>query len=414
MIKISEMPLAELYARPSITLSVENAIRNKEDFSSIQDNYCTKVCKLNCKDPKSVQLEHDPVDVLIIQDHDALPERFKDGIKIEKSHRTIISELCKTNLKNMSYRLVNLLKCRVTQADMVKGKAPSVIKLQKCSPYLLEEIKRSKPSVIISLTTAVTKSLGLGKYSNTNNRGEVQFVNGIPVVLTLHPKVSLMIRQNSSGAMWGPDYWDVINRDFAKAGKLVRKELAIPALETALESNKNKITVARSLAEAVRLVERIKALPLNIILSFDTETTGLDPWHGDAKLLSIQFGFKSGDHIETIVFPLWHRSNTFYDPNVIWEMISEILEGPQPKIGHNVKFDILYIWATKRIRVQNIIFDTMLVLHNINSGIQGNYGLKRAVWDWCPDLGLGGYEDKLPKLTKSKVEAEEDGEIAEV
>jgi hypothetical protein len=55
----------------------------------------------------------------------------------------------------------------------------------------------------------------------------------------------------------------------------------------------------------------------------------------------------------------------------------------------------------------------MLILHNINSGLNKNYGLKRAVWDWIPHTGLGGYEDKLPKLTKLVNNNESDEETDE-
>jgi hypothetical protein len=55
-------------------------------------------------------------------------------------------------------------------------------------------------------------------------------------------------------------------------------------------------------------------------------------------------------------------------------------------------------------------FDTLLVLHSLDSGAQGTYSLKTAVWDIVPWTGLGGYEDLLPKLTKN---APEEGEETE-
>lgn len=405
MIKIKDLSLEELYTKPKITPSIEAAIISKEDFSHIQPNYCDKVCKLKCKNYENVELDHREVDVLIIQDHDAYKDGYKDAERVERSHRAILTELCRRNLQGLSYKITNVLKCQIEEEDLSRGHKPPTTAVQlKCAPYLKKEIELSKPRVIISLTNNATKVLGLKK-SNYTNRGEIHG----NIVLTLHPKIALMIRQNSSGKMWGSDYWEVIDRDFNKAGRMAKGELNVPELDSAIERHKTSLLITRSLEDVRTASNEILSLPLTRIISFDTETTGLDPWDREAKLLTIQFGYRLPTReIRSIVIPLWHRENKNYDPNVAWQMIIPILEGSLPKIGHNVKFDVLYIYATTGIRVKNIVYDTMLILHNLNSGIQGNYGLKRAVWDHLPESGLGGYEDKLPNLTKIKEQEEED------
>jgi uracil-DNA glycosylase family 4 len=405
MIKIKDLTLEELYNKPKATPSIEAAIVAKEDFRQIQPAYCEKICKLKCKSYGNVELDHGPVDVLIIQDHDALNDGWKEAAKVEKAHRNIIAELCRRNLQGLTYRLTNLFKCQITDEDTIRGnKPPSSSVLTKCSPYLKKEIELSKPKVIICLGTVATKALGLKK-SNYTNRGEIHS----NIVLTLHPKVTLMIRQNSSGRLWGIDYWDVIDRDFRKAGKIARKEIRIPSLQEGLEKYKPNIFVARSLKDVEIAIAELLSLSQSKIVSFDTETTGLDPWHKDAKLLTIQFGYKhSKGYMRSIVIPLWHRDNKAYNANEAWTNVSYYLRQGHPKIGHHVKFDILYIYATTGVRVCNVVFDTMLVLHNLNSGIQGSYGLKGAVWDYLPQSGLGGYEDQLPKLTKEEDLEEDD------
>ena len=401
MAKTSDLTLEQLYSKPKITTSVEVAIKGKESFDVIRPQYCEKVCKLKCKQPTSVRLFHDPVDVLIIQDHDALDDGWKEGARVEKVHRRIIERLAKTNLRGKRFRLVNVMKCAVSKEDTVKGKPPTTIKQLKCAPYLLEEIRRSNPSVIISLTSNATKALGL-KQSNYNDRGEIVRWEGRHVVLTLHPKLTLMIRQNASGKMWGPDYLDVINRDFQKAGRLATGDLTFDDLDQAIDREKKNIFIAKSLDDVEKMVRNLGEVAKTEIISFDTETTGLDPQAPDAKLLTIQFGFKVHSKLTfAYVIPLWHRENKAFDPARAWSLVRPLLEDPKiRKVGHNVKFDVLYIYFTTRVRVRGLVADTMLALHNLNSGIQGNYGLKRAVWDWIPHSGLGGYEDKLPKLTK--------------
>lgn len=92
------------------------------------------------------------------------------------------------------------------------------------------------------------------------------------------------------------------------------------------------------------------------------------------------------------------------DPDVIWDYVVDILMRPNPKVGHNVKFDIVFTEVTTGIRPVNVCFDTLLCAHSINSGIQQNYSLKTVIWDWTPETGLGGYEDLLDEsLTEEQV-----------
>lgn len=403
--KLTDLSLEALYSKPKITKAVEDAIISKDDFSRINTNYCEKVCPLKCKSYKRVQLHHEHVDVVILQDHQALPDRYKTGQDVENIYQGIIKLLADTNLKGLTYRVLNMTKCQLKDDDIVKGKPPISSKLKKCHPYLDEELRRINPKVIISLTTNATKAIGLPKASNTGNRGEVHG----NVVITLHPKVTTMIRQNAKGKMWGPDFYEIIDRDFKKAGDLVRGTLVVPKLEDAIERFRKDVVICRSIEQVKLEVDRMLDMPETAIRSWDTETTGLDPWAVDAKLITMQFGYRDPDtgRIRAVVFPLWHRANTFYNPDEAWEYIVQLLVSTQvKKVGHNVKFDILYTYATTGVRVVGIAFDTMLVLHSINSGVGGNYGLKRALWDFMLETGLGGYEDLLPKLSTIKDEPE--------
>lgn len=426
MSKLTQISLDELYSR-KITSSVEAAILSKDDFSKQSPNWCEKVCKLNCKNPPQGQniFLRSEVDVLIIQDYKAFdePKFRKAGALIEQKHLQVIQHLALQTLRNsegspLSYSVTSLLKCQLQPADLKKGKAPSDTYLQKCRPYLLEEIRTRKPKVIISLSTSATKALGLKKHSNYTNRGEITATpEGIPLVITGHPRVLLMLRQNSSGKMWGPDFYSVILKDFEKAAALVNGTLRVPNLEEAIERAKKRIHIARSLKDVESFVTLLQEQGLKgKILSYDTETTGLDPYAPDAKLITVQFGVRSSadDKIDAYVFPLWHRNNIWYNPDEAWEKIIPILTSPDiKKIGHNVKFDIIYPAVTTGVRVKGVLFDTMLMLHAINSGLQGMYGLKRAVHDWIPESELGNYEDKLPKLTKQSSANDSEEEIEE-
>ena len=411
-LKISDLPIEELYDKPKITPSVEKAIRAKENFSEVSASYCTKVCKMKCKKFESVSLLNAPVDVLIIQDHQTPDGKFdrKEG-KQDQIVRNLLNSLClSAGFQGLTYRITNLLKCPSNPTDFPKGKSPTTSTMAKCAPYLLQEIKQCTPKVIISLGTPTTKALGFKKRSNAGDRGVIDRLEGIPVVITQHPRILTMIRQTAVGSsgFWGSDYYEVIRKDFIKAREIALGKLNPPLLLDAIQGLKDsgRLRVARSMSDVDSILAEINALPPNALISFDTETTSLNPRSEDARLLMIQFGWRNQVTKEIVAgtIPLWHRKNKAYDSDEAWAKVVPLLEGPRGKIAFNAKFDILYIYHTTGVRVRNLKLDVMLALHSIDSGIQGCYGLKVAVSDYMPESGLAGYEDLLPGLSKKNDE----------
>lgn len=400
--QVKNMTLDELYERVEetgkTTPSVSNAIISKEDFSKYQNRYCDLVCKFPCSKDNKIPLQHESTDVLIIQSHVPFKEKWKRGAEIEYTHRRQFEGLISNSV---SMNLINMTKC---PPDHYRKKGKTVSKLiatdmKSCIPYMLEEIRRINPKVIVSTTTEVTKALGFKDLSNTNNRGEVHIMEelGIPVVITLHVRLLNMIRQNSSGAFWGDEYTSVVINDLSKASSIALGKLSIPDLrESVNNARENQIAVCESIDDVRYWTDVLLALPKNAITSWDLETTSLDPWSEDARVLTSQVGFRRRDgKVQAVVFPLWHKDNIFYDADEAFEIHKEYLLRDSTKVGHNITFDICFMAVTTGVRLAGEILCTMLALHSINSGIKGCYGLKSAVWDYLPESGLGGYETLL-------------------
>jgi len=427
MSKLDKLELDELYGMKP-TPAVTRSILLKSDFTQIDARYCEKICKLKCKSTGSVRLNHSPVDILIIQDHANLPGKFdrspyqqdmiQAGVIDFIFRKALEDEGFSKNDPTPTYRVHSLLKCTPSKDDFKDGKPPTQTTLQRCLPYLKNEIEAIKPKVIVSLGTASTKSLGMLKKSNTGNRGEVVLSEYGPLVITLNPKILTYIRQNARGAggMWGPDYLGVIRRDLRKAIQIATGKLIVKpdTLETTVKSlMETQIKVARTLDDVTAFRKEIDSLPIHKVVSFDTETTSLDPLDPTLKLLTIQFGWTDPERgTQARVIPLWHRANTAYDPEEAWTIITPILTGERPKVGHNSKYDILVIYWSKNVRVRNVKFDTLLLLHSIESGTQGCYGLKTACWDHLYSKGYAGYEDDLGDL--KKIQKQVDSEAEEV
>ena len=407
-IKITELPVDELYQLDKITKSVVDQIRLRGDFSKLVPDYCEKICKIpDCmKDPLKARLYNGPaVDIVIIQDQKPRDSRWKSGMDIERLHQRQINFLARRAFGlDIKVVTLDLVKCQ-SKENIVKGKHkdPTATQMGICSAYLFSELNRIKPKIIISTSSAITKVLGVKGKANYSNRGEFYYTDTVmlqeqvPVVLTLHVSVLNMIRQNASGKMYGPDYFSVLQRDFTKASALANKQIFIQDIKEKVKDIRIKnIIVPTTLKEVEYWTNQILALPSNFVISWDLETTSLDPWSADARILTCQFGFRRADgDIQSIVFPLWHKDNKYYSADKAWFFVAKLIVSLFRKVGHNIKFDIVFCAVTTGVRAVNADFDTMLMLHSSNSGIQGNYGLKAAVWDYLPETGLGGYDDLL-------------------
>ncbi len=382
MARLDSLSLDELYEREKLTPSVLKNIRAKGDFTQIDDRYCDRACTLPCKKERRPLLSRS-VDVLFVMSHLDSDTKYRTGEKLDQTYRGIVMGACPTRF---NHAFTSAYRCRQTDTRHVKTKD-----IRTCSVYLQEEIRKIGPRVIVALGPRANEALGVKA-----DRGELSWINGIPVISTLDPRVLCMIRQNASGEMWGPDYFHCLENDMKKVALLLEGRIP-PARGIAIEVAKTAIHVVRSLEEVDAMM---RVLERESVVSFDIETTGLDPWSEDAKILMAQFGKEDGS--EAWVVTLWHREWDKYSAQEAWKRIVPLLTSTDiHKVGHNIQFDVLYCWAVKGVRVVKI-HDTMQYLHSLNSGIQGQYGLKTAVWDWLFESGLGGYEDELGKLPAGK------------
>jgi len=197
--------------------------------------------------------------------------------------------------------------------------------------------------------------------------------------------------------MYGADFTGVILNDLRKVRQILDRQIQVGGLRENVERIvADQVFVTTKLEHVKDITDVLMKLPPNQVISWDLETTGLDPWAPDARILTCQFGYRRPDgKVQSFVVPLWHKDQVFYDPAEAWKLLILVLISERAKVGHNVKFDVLYCTVTTGIRPRGRIFDTMLMIHSMNSGIQGNYGLKAAMWDYVPGLGLGGYEALL-------------------
>lgn len=398
--RLDVIPLAELYEKPKMTPAVIKNIMLKEDFSEIQPNYCDKVCALPCsaKNPGGVRFKTQRCDILIVLPYPSMDEKWKKGFVVDRVNEGIINQLAKEKLKGLTFQITYAMKCQPAGMDKV-----TIAQARRCTPYLSTEIKKTKPRIVLGLGVDVGKILGLPKVPRGIPRTVKLLDTEFDLICSLHPKILTMIRQNASGEFWGPDYLDVLRYDFDKVARVARGEVTLRQLSEVVEEiKKTRIIVPTTLQEIIDFRDYLFSQTDKgpVVVSWDTETTSLDPWYHDARLLCCQFGYRDIDGVcKSFVVPLWHRqniTNNFFSIPEAWDIVRSILESELiTKVTHNGMFDLLYTRVTTGVEVKNVAFDTMLLLHSLNSGMQGYYDLKTAISDHLFELQLAEYENGL-------------------
>lgn len=116
--------------------------------------------------------------------------------------------------------------------------------------------------------------------------------------------------------------------------------------------------------------------------AFDVETTGLDIWKPDARVLTCAIAFNNQGY----AFPIQATVNnaTIVDYNKIIPVLRQLMSTNKVKIGHNIKFDMNALRKILDIKVSMPIADTMIMHYTINeetgthslSALLGLLGLK--------------------------------------
>lgn len=426
--KVATMTLDDLYAvvdeKQKATPSVFARIAAMEDFSAPAHRWCSKVCRAPCS-KEAPNLMRGQKDVVILNFVRSMDGKFRTGKDEDAKLREIWTHMVKEAMPDLSVGLANVLKCQPKFPSTVPMNRRKVTAAQAkaCAEYLHAHLAAYPPKVIVVTDTKDLAILGIKQASVGRNLSQFRFYERgglkIPVVITLNVNKTVMIRQTHSGGMWGPDMYFLIAKDLQKAGKIARGEFVVRnSPEEVLREmvRTGQIRILKTLTEVQEACLHLASLGEKKVISWDIESTGLDPWAPDARILMMQFGVTDNGVERGIVIPLWHRGNHFYNPDHAWPMVATVLLSDTVKVGHHGQFDLKYTAVTTGVRVKNYRLDTLLMLHSRCSGLQKAYGLKKAVWDEIPESGLGGYDDVLEHLAHvPDVDGplEEDGEVGD-
>lgn len=254
------------------------------------------------------------------------------GVHEDRQGRPFVGE-SGTKLREVIEQLGLTDRCYITNAVRCrppKNRTPRLVELRSCRHFLQEELDKIRPAWIVLLggtairtltgerNPKVGQSRGLQSWVYPGRRFQAQ------VVATYHP----------AAALREPKHWYDIIDDFC-----------------------------RILAEPPTPVEQVnwtyleKVSPKDIpkTLAFDLETSTLSPWgDGDRKILSVAW---SGS-----------KDRAFVTRDIVG-FAHGLAERAKLVIGHNVKFDLLWLKEKTGLDLNFALFDTLVAAHLCNENL---------------------------------------------
>jgi len=306
---------------------------------------------------------------------DELNQPFVSGPG-EYFRETLLGE---AGIPESKVRFTNTIRC-------AKSKTPTVLEIKKCRPYLVEEINRVKPKVIVGLGNAALATMLQFIYKGKNEEGTAKKadakVSGITrwrgnliwlnefncwFMPTFSPLQCLM--KEGKNSMYTTD---TVISDLITAWKAVDKAVPIDFPKSVFLTTVSKVDAMLSkMAEAK-------------IFAYDIETGGKGRAI-DKRIIGASFSCstKVGYYVPQYVF-----DNSEY----LSKKLDKLLTDPRNyKIMHNGAYEYRIHHATGK-PIYGRYFDTMIAAQLVDENFSKR--LKDLTWLYTP---IGGYDVELEK-----------------
>ena len=263
------------------------------------------------------------------------------------------------------------------------NRTPSRTEQQKCYPYLLKELKKVKPKVIVCLGLAATKTI-LKDSTIRMKDAHGRAYSGKPLL-----GFDCIIVPT-----WHPSPTTFINNEDRRFQMMADIRIAKSHLEgESLKDKKDWLSITVANYETWLLV--LPILKKATHFTIDVETTGLNVFAKNAEITN--FGITShGNYGISVICREgdWIRTNkdgTIHDYfNDFLTDLEELMD-TIPTVAHNMCFDAKYMKKKWNIWPKKWLWDTMLGHSIISPG--GSAKLKDISWQYTPKMG--GYEHEL-------------------
>lgn len=255
---------------------------------------------------------------------------------IGKSGELLTEVLEKHGFSRKRVYITNAVHCRPPD-----NRTPTKSQVKKCKRWLDEEIERVDPKYILLLGNTPLLSL-TGGVGIKKKRGIPIEMNGRVFLPTYHP--AYVLRDIRFYAVFDQDI-----RDFAQ---IVTR--GGPRVATGLRY--------RIVEDEKTLRSALRDIQANSLLSFDTETSGLNPFAPGSWVTSVGIGTRRYQWC----IPLQHPQSIRYNNRTLQtrtvRALGKAIRG-RKLVAHNGKFDTKWMWHHYG-EWWNIDYDTMLAHYN--------------------------------------------------
>jgi len=302
----------------------------------------------------------------------------EEGLPFIGSAGSILHEtLAKLNYDYDSIRITNSVRCWPGQGNPT----PKATHIRACNPYLLDEIRRYDPKVVVMLGAVALKAAS-GKTGITKLRGTAWENDNRLYLPTFHP----------AALIYDKDRKQQFEDDLALAKNLVSDGLPTPT------------KVDWQTLDNYKAVEKLIDFltPLKQSLVFDLEThPGPDPYEQDARVIMFNICWEIG---KARAIPLF-KTNGPYDFATAEKVLKLIQEMFAYRTANGLAFDAYNAvfelkWSILKLGVEpwNLEFDPFIAHHLIDEELKMP-SLSQLTWLYTE---LGGYDNELLSLLKSE------------
>ena len=262
-------------------------------------------------------------------------------------------------------RIGNVMRTRPPSNDFSffysdRGKKVPKQELNEGIAYLLEDIRRTNPNVIVALGNEPLRAL-TGETGITNWRGSILFAKsvGCKVIPTFHP--ANLLRAWSNVPLVMMDFQRIREEAKNPDHKEEVCDFYIPGCNGTSRIAGYVINYCSvSLANIFYMLHEFRERKTR--LTFDVETDD------NLNITCIGFGWSVS---EALVIPFTNSTGAPFwiqeEEELIWKAIGEVLEDETvPKVAQNAQFDITALLVNPfHIRVRGLVLDTMLAFHSL-------------------------------------------------
>lgn len=314
----------------------------------------------------------------------------------ERSVKTILNSYRSSNVayQNLEMYFTYAVHCEVEKPPAAASKC--------CLSILKEKIEKysnpDAPIVILAFGPGVLKALGVKFTKHQDAVGQIHEITlyGRPAFVY----ASISLRQMMVKAGFIELVRQHVNQ-FMQHLLIVKKGLKVSTVANVTALSKEYV-FPRTIEEVNNLVDYIcNYSPSgkssgNQLIALDTETNTLYPHRNKLQLLTLTVAWDPG---KAASIPIEHAESPL-SLDSVREAVSRLLLSPNPKVGHNIKFD-LKVLLRKGFHVNNVVWDTMVCEHLLAEDKKGFYGLKELTRRYFP--AYANYEQVVRAKNKENL-----------